>query len=69
MEDAKLFVGVIAKAGLSLVGAFLAPEIAVTVAGGLIIMVIASGAVWITDKWTDFEAKLIEKGLEVWDEL
>lgn len=69
VEDAKLFVDVFVKAGLTLVGAFLAPEIAATVAGGLIIMVIASGAVWIADQWTDFEAKLIEKGLEVWDEL
>ncbi len=69
VEDAKLFVDVLAKAGLALVGAAFLPETAATVVSGLILMTLASITVWIADQWTDFEAKLVEKGLEVWDEL
>ncbi len=69
VEDAKLFVDVFVKAGSTLIIGLAIPEATATVVTGLVIMTFVSATVWAIDQWTDFEAKLIEKGLEVWDEL
>ncbi|ASA58320.1 hypothetical protein BSQ33_19755 [Vibrio gazogenes] len=64
VDEAKLFVHAIAVAGLALGLGMTFPAFAATVVGRLTLLVISSATVWVADKWTDFEKKLVNKVLE-----
>ncbi|HIF9137415.1 TPA: hypothetical protein ACX6QO_001914 [Photobacterium damselae] len=57
VDEAKIFVNVVAVAGVAFaLNFFFAP---ITVVGELIILACASGGVWGVDKVTDFESNLL----------
>ncbi|MCF7506118.1 hypothetical protein [Vibrio sp. L3-7] len=68
VDQAKLFVNVLAVSGTSLFLASLASVFAATAVGGGLILVGSSFSVWVVDKFTDFEEKTVNKVLELLDE-
>lgn len=65
IDEAKLFINVLAVAGTALtIGAFL-PAVAATAVGSGIILVASSASVWVLDQLTNFEEKSVEKILEL----
>ena len=67
VDQGKLFVHALAVAGLALGTGFVLSGVAATVTGQLIILAVSNATVWVVDQWTDFEAKLVEKAIEVWE--
>ncbi len=58
IDEAKLLVNAVVVAGVAYtLGLIFAP---VTIAGGLFVLAVASGSVWLLDKTIDFEEKLVK---------
>ncbi|PQJ85220.1 hypothetical protein BTO22_13285 [Aliivibrio sifiae] len=65
VEQAKIFVNILAVSGLAVGAVYLFPILGATALYSGVTLVISSTVVWTVDKLTDFESKLIEKVLEL----
>ncbi|HIF9137413.1 TPA: hypothetical protein ACX6QO_001912 [Photobacterium damselae] len=67
-DEAKIFVNAVAVAGVSLLtGAVVSIFFPVTIAGALTILAVSNFSVFIADKSTGFEKKLIERVVNEFD--